>query len=168
MRYTPAAVALALVAAVSASVSHSTPQLPMNPRAAALVAEGRAALESGQVDSAVDAYEAALTIQPGSATILLHLADATRRQGMQGKALHYYRAAIEQEPANVLAIAGEGAALVEKGALEKARRNLSRLKTLCGDDCDATRQLAAAIARGPVTRIVTAEAVKPEPVVSDN
>jgi hypothetical protein len=87
---------------------------------------------------------------------------------MQGKALHYYREALEADPKNLAAISGEGAALAEKGAVEKARRNLARLKGMCGESCDATRQLAAAIARGPSVRVLTAEAVTPEPVVTEN
>ena len=88
--------------------------------------------------------------------------------GLQGKALHYYREALERDPQNRAAISGEGAALVEKGAVEKARRNLARLQGLCGCTCPQTRDLAAAIARGPAERVVTADAVKPSPVVSTN
>jgi tetratricopeptide (TPR) repeat protein len=168
MRYMPAALALSLLATVSASVIHSAPAPTMDPRATALIAEGQRSLSAGKIDAAIDAYEAALTVQPGSATILLNLAEATRRQGMQGKALHYYREALDADPANLQAIAGEGEALVEKGAVEKARRNLSRLEGLCGQNCDATRQLSAAIARGPLPRVLTAEAVTPAPVVTEN
>ncbi len=169
MRYTPAALALSLLAALTASVSYSAPSLvQMDPRATALVAQGRASLAAGQIDAAVDAYEAALTVQPGNVVIYLNLAEATRRQGLQGKALHYYREALERDPQNLWAISGEGAALVEKGALEKAKRNLVRLQNMCGDNCDASRQLAAAIAKGPAPRVVTAEAVKPAPVVTAN
>jgi Tfp pilus assembly protein PilF len=168
MRYLPAAMALSLLAAVTASVTHSAPQQPLDPRASALIAEGHKYLSAGNVDAAIDAYEAALVVQPGSSPALLSLAEATRRQGMQGKALHYYREALESDPGNLQAIAGEGAALVEKGAVEKARRNLSRLEGLCGANCDATRQLSAAIARGPMPRVLTAEAVTPKPVVTEN
>ena len=168
MRYTPAAVVLSLLAAVTASVSFSAPQRPLDSRAAALLAQGRQALAAGQADAAVDAFEAALVVQPGSVPVLLDLAEATRRQGMQGKALHYYREALESDPANVQAISGEGAALAEKGAIEKARRNLSRLEGLCGANCEATRQLAAAIGKGPAPRVVSAEAVKPAPVITEN
>ena len=87
---------------------------------------------------------------------------------MQGKAIFYYRRALEIDPANVMAIAGEGAALVEKGAVERARRNLTRLEGLCGSSCDATRQLASAIEKGPTQRVITAEAVTPKPAVSEN
>jgi tetratricopeptide (TPR) repeat protein len=168
MRYTPAALALSLLVAVTSSVSFSAPSKPLDPRASALLAQGRAELAAGRVNEAVDAYEAALAVAPGTTQILLDLAEATRRQGMQGKALHYYREALENEPGNLLAISGEGAALAEKGAIEKARRNLSRLEGLCGSNCEATRELSAAIAQGPAPRVVSAEAAKPQPVVSEN
>lgn len=168
MRYMPAALALSLLAGVTASVIHSAPSQQLVPRAQALLAEGRAELAVGQTDKAIDAFEAALAIQPGATPIYLQLAEATRRQGMQGKALRYYRDALETDPQNLQALAGEGAALVEKGAMEKARRNLSRLQGLCGERCDATRELATAIAKGPSPRVVTAEAITPEPVASEN
>lgn len=168
MRYTPAALALALVAAVTSSVGYTAPSRPLDPRAAVLLEQGNAELAAGRLDSAIDAFEAALVVQPASVPVLLQLADATRRQGMQGKALRYYREALATEPQNLLAISGEGAALVEKGAVEKARRNLTRLQGLCGSDCEATRLLAAAIAKGPAIKVVTAEAVKPQPVVTEN
>ncbi len=168
MRYYAAALALSLVAGVTASAGYSAPPQALDPRAGALLTQGRAELAAGRTDQAIDAYEAALTIQPGSVAILLDLASATRRQGMQGKALHYYRVALTTDPQNLLAIAGEGAALVEKGAVEKARRNLTRLQGLCGESCDATRQLTAAIAKGPAPKVVTAQQLKPDPVVSEN
>lgn len=169
MRYTPAALALSLLAAVSASSGFgaATPA-PLDPRAAALVQQGRDALAAGQVDGAIDAYEAALAVQPGNVTVLLSLAEATRREGMQGKALAYYRDALAADPDNQYAIAGEGAALVEKGAIEKARRNLARLEQLCGKDCAPTQQLAAAIAKGPAPRVVSASDVATKPVVTPN
>lgn len=168
MRFYPAALALSLLASLTASVSHSAPRQALDPRTVALLAQGRADLSVGRVEAAVDAFESALTVQPGNVAVLLDLAEATRQQGMQGKALRYYREALQADPGNLLAISGEGAALVEKGAVEKARRNLVRLQGLCGQNCDATRQLAAAIAKGPSVRILTAEAVKPAPVVSEN
>lgn len=168
MRYTPVAVALSLIAAVSSSISYSAAPEALDPRAAALLAEGRAAMAGGNYDAAVDAYEAALTVEPGNVTVLLGLADATRREGLQGKALHYYRVALAADPRNLTALAGEGLALAEKGATEKAGRNLARLQTLCGKDCAETKSLAAAIAQGVSPRVVTADAVTPKPVVSEN
>jgi tetratricopeptide (TPR) repeat protein len=161
MRYTPVALALSALVALSASASHSAPLQPMDPRAGALEATGRAALAAGNADRATDDFEAALAIQPGNPLLLLDLADAARAQGMQGKALHYYRSVLVIDPQNVVAIAGEGAALAEKGALAKAQRNLARLQGLCGSNCAPARLLAAAISRGPAARVVSADELKP-------
>lgn len=168
MRYYPAAIALSLLAGVWASVGETAAPQPLDPRAAALLTQGQLNLAAGRPDYAIDAFESALSIQPGNVAILLELAAATRRQGMQGKSLHYYRLALVADPSNLDAISGEGAALVEKGAVEKARRNLARLQGLCGANCNATRELAAAITKGPAPKMVTAQQIKPEPVVTDN
>ena len=169
MRFTPAALALSLALAITASSTVAAPPaVPLDARAAALVKLGRDALAAGNVQAAIDSYEAAYAVQPGHITILLSLAEAARRQGMPGKALHYYRQVLSAEPNNEYAISGEGAALVEKGAVEKAKLNLARLETLCGKDCAPTKLLAAAIARGPAPRVVTAEQVQTTPVVSPN
>jgi tetratricopeptide (TPR) repeat protein len=168
MRYYPAALALSLLCGVTASVSNSAPPQMMDPRAGALQAQGRAALATGDADKATDSFEAALAIQPGNRALVMDLADAARRQGMQGKALHYYRVVLESDPENLTALAGEGAALAEKGALEKARRNLARISGMCGGNCPEVRFLASAIARGPAPKMVSAEDVKSKPVVSAN
>ncbi len=166
MRYTPAALALSLLAAVVSSVGHGAEQGP-DPRAAALAAQGQGALASGDIQAAIDQFEAALAVDPAYTAVYLDLAEAARLQGLQGKAIHYYRSALEREPGNLAAISGEGAALVEKGALEKARRNLSQLESLCGDGCTETQQLAAAIQQGPPI-ILRAEAIAPDPLVTQN
>ena len=167
MRFTPVALALSTLVALSASASHSAAAQPLDPRAGALEASGRAALAGGDADRATDLFEAALAIQPGTAVLLLDLADAARAQGMQGKALHYYRSVLAIDPQNVVAIAGEGAALAEKGALAKAQRNLARLQGLCGSQCAPARLLAAAIARGPTPRMVAADELKPKVAASN-
>ncbi len=165
MRFTAPAAALAMVLAIGASVGQSADRVT-DPRAAALIAEGRGALAAGQPEKAVDAFESALAIDPGATGVYLDLAEAARRNGLQGKAIRYYRAALERDPQNLAALSGEGAALVEKGAVEKARRNLAKLQTMCGENCAETRQLAAAIAQGPQARVLTAEAVLPDTVVT--
>jgi Tfp pilus assembly protein PilF len=167
MRYFPAALALSLAVAVTASISQGA-ERQADPRAVALEKDGEAKLAAGDVQAAVDAFEAALAVDPGHTAIYLDLAEAARREGLQGKAIHFYREALKREPENLAAISGEGAALVEKGAVEKARKNLSKLETMCGDNCRETKQLAAAIARGPQQAVLTAEAVTPDPVVTQN
>ena len=77
MRYSPAAAALALLVSVTASSGQGAPPVPLDPRAATLVAQGRADLQAGKVNESVDSFESALTIQPGHVTIYLNLGEAT-------------------------------------------------------------------------------------------
>lgn len=166
MRYTPAAFAIALLAAVTSSAAFSAAEAP-DPLAAQLVAEGRSALEAGDVQGATDAFEAALAVDPGYSTVYLELARAARASGMQGKAIRYYRAVLARDPENLAAIAGEGEALAEKGALAGAQENLAELEALCGATCVEVAELNAAIARGPLPRVASAE-VSPDTGVSAN
>ncbi|MEO9462854.1 MAG: tetratricopeptide repeat protein [Marinomonas sp.] len=147
MRFGPAAAALSLFLAVNASVGHADNHVA-DPRAASLVVEGRAALAAGNAQGAIDAFEAALVIDPAHTAIFLELAAAARVDGLQGKAIRYYREALERDPGNYAAISGEGEALVEKGALEKAKRNLAVLKSQCGSECPETLALQKRVDRG--------------------
>ena len=109
-------------------------------------------------------FEAALAVDPGYTPILVRLGEAARADELQGKAIRDYREALERDPGNLAAISGEGAAMAEKGAMEKARLNLAKVQSLCGDNCPETRELAAAIAAGPHKQVLTAEAtVEPQP-----
>lgn len=162
MRYAPAAAALSLALALSASVGFAGPR-EAKPGAATLIAQGEAALKAGDTQGAVDAFEAALAVDPGYTRTLLHLAAAARASGMQGKAIRYYREAQEREPRNIEALAGEGAALAEKGALAKAKEKLAQVEKACGKNlCAPAQSLTAAIERGPAIRIQTAEAAIPD------
>lgn len=168
MRFAPAAAALSLLVAVTASVG-TAQEAPVDPRAGTLIAQAEAALEAGQPQRAVDALEAAFAIDPQYTPILIQLAEAARREGLQGKAIVYYREALTRDPGNYEAIAGEGAAMVEKGAIDRARRNLAQLESLCGTGCPQTRALATAIAQGPRNaNVLTAEAIMPDAVVTQN
>lgn len=167
MRYTPAAVVLSLFLAISSSTGLAAGDDP-DPRAAALAAEGRTLLAAGDSQGAVDLFEAALVIDPGFAAAYIDLGNAARADGLQGKAIHYYREALERDPDDLLALAGEGTALAEKGSLENARENLARLEELCGAGCGEAMELAAAIERGPIARVMTAEVVDPDAGVSAN
>lgn len=167
MRFAPAAVALSLLVAVTASVGYGAPAQP-DPAAAALERAGEQQLAAGKIEDAIGTFEAALAVDPGYTRLYLHLAEAARQQGLQGKAIHYYRLALAREPNNLAAISGEGQAMAEKGATEKARRNLAQLQSICGSGCTEAKELAGALERGPRTAVLTAEAVTPSPVVTKN
>lgn len=153
MRFAPAAAALSLCLAITASISSAGPTAEPDPRAQALIAQGQAALTAGDPQAAIDAFEAALVVDPAYTPIFIELAEAARQQGLQGKAIRYYRETLERDPGNLAAISGEGSALVEKGALDRAKRNLAQLQSLCGDTCPETVALQGAIARGPSPRL---------------
>ena len=152
MRFAPAAAALSLFLATTASVTSAQDRLP-DPRAGSLIEQGRAALASGDTQGAIDAFEAALTVDPGFTPVFLELAQVARAEGLQGKAIKYYRETLVRDPDNFAAMSGEGEALVEKGALEKAKRNLARLQSLCGDTCPETQNLMTRIEAGPPARL---------------
>ncbi len=168
MRYMPLGIALSLLVAVTGSAGTAGVSLPIDPRAKALVETGREQLGHGDIETATDSFEAALAVDPGNPTVFLALGDAARAAGMQGKAIHYYREALERDPNNLAALSGEGGAMAEKGALEKAKGNLARLEGLCGRNCPEAQNLAGVIAKGPIARVVSADAVKPDPTVEDN
>ncbi|WP_199798847.1 tetratricopeptide repeat protein [Qipengyuania thermophila] len=156
MRFAPAAAALSLVLAMTGSVLVAQQPVP-HPAASALIDTGRAALAAGQTQEAIDAFEAALVIDPAYTPLFVEMAAAARQAGMTGKAVGLYRQALARDPANLDAIAGEGAAFAEQGAVERARGNLSRLRSLCGNDCPQVGSLQGAIERGPVRPALAAE-----------
>ena len=71
------------------------------------------------------------------------------------------------DPNNLDALAGQGEALIQRGALEKARVNLSRIETLCRSSCSQNDQLASAIKLADKKPVLSAEAVTPKPKVGD-
>ncbi len=167
MRFAPFAIAISMLAAVSGSAGLANGQ-QVDARAQALVADGQAQLAAGDVQAAIDSFEAALVIEPGFGNIYVHLAEAARQDGLQGKAIRYYREALEHDPENVAAISGEGEALAEKGAIDNARELLVRVQDLCGGECMEATDLAAAIERGPILPVVTAEASSGDSAVTAN
>ena len=156
MRFAPPAAALSLALALTASMAWGQQRDPA-PYASTLLSQGEAALQNGEVQSAIDAFEAALAVDPGYTPTLLRLAEAARAEELQGKAIGYYREALVRDPRNIAAIAGEGEALAEKGAIAKARETLAKVQSLCGGDCPEARDLTAAIAAGPSAPVQTAE-----------
>ncbi len=152
MRFAPAAAALSLALLTTASVTIARDHIP-DPRAVAMQEQGQAALMKGDTQAAIDAFEAALAIDPGHTALFIDLGEAARQVGMQGKAISYYREALAREPSNFAAISGEGEALAERGAVEKAKRNLAQLESLCGANCPETLALRARLSNGGKGRL---------------
>lgn len=166
MHFSPAAIAAAALLFTVSSTGNSQTQatVSIDPISTAFVEKGQAAQSAGKLNEAIGLYETALAIDPKNRTAYTKLADAALAEGLPGKAIGYYRSVLSLTPNDPQALAGQGRALVEKGAVEKARENLAKLRTACKTTCPEIAQLDAAIKAGPPAPKLAVEAVKPKPV----
>jgi len=151
MRLTPIAFAAAIVAGTMASAGHGQrPDTQIDARSAAMAQQAQAALTAGRHDEATDLYETALAVDPRNRAAYLGLARVAQAQRLPGKAIRLYQDALTIEPNDLNALAGQGEAYVQRGAVDRARRNLTRVQELCGRNaCPQATSLAAVIQRGP-------------------
>jgi Tfp pilus assembly protein PilF len=155
MRITAISAACALMLlTVSSALVAQKPDDQIDPKSVSLVQEGRTAQAAGNIDGATDAFEAALVVDPRNRAAYVALAEIARTRGLPGKAIRLYREALLLEPNDLTALRGQGEAMVQKGAVEKANQNLARIKTICGTrPCNDATVLAAAIAKGPPANV---------------
>jgi Tfp pilus assembly protein PilF len=167
MRLTPPAIAIAVLLVTVSSVSHSQrPDNQIDARSLMLLRAGQAEAAAGRYEPATDALESALAVDPKNRSAFLALADVAKRQGLPGKAIRLYREALMLEPNDVAALAGQGEALVAKGALTKAKENLAKVRTICVAACPEQVSLAAAIERNAAGPAMSAQTVTPRPVAT--
>ena len=150
MRLMPIAFATAIIVGTMGSAGHGQrPDDQIDARSVALAEQGQSALTAGQHDAATDFYETALAVDPRNRAAYLGLARVAQAQRLPGKAIRFYQDALSLEPNDVNALAGQGEAYVQRGAVDRARRNLARVQELCGSPCPQATELAATIERGP-------------------
>lgn len=159
-----AALALVLLVPASPLIAKAAPaparglaDAQLAPQSLANQKAGEAKLAAGQRQGAVDSFEAALAADPRNIQAYHGLAKAAEADGLPGKAVRFYREALQIDPNNLVALELQGNALVARGATARAEANLERLKTLCAAPCAAADRLAAVIAKGP-----------PAPVLASN
>jgi Tfp pilus assembly protein PilF len=158
MRLTPIALSVALAAATMASTGFGQrPDDQIDPRSSALVDQAAQLSGAGQAEQAVDLLETALAVDPRNRGAYIALGRVAQAQRLPGKAIRLYGQALRLEPNDVNALGGQGEALVQRGAVDRARANLARLRSLCGQTCPQAQQLAAAIERGPPAEVVAAQ-----------
>ncbi|MEO7278163.1 MAG: tetratricopeptide repeat protein [Sphingomicrobium sp.] len=127
------------------------------PKSAQLEQSGKALLGLGKLSEAEDVLETALALDPRNRWAFVDLARVAERQHLFGKAIRMTNKALLIEPNDPDAIAVQGEAMVEIGAVPRAQANLQKLHTICGaKGCPQIGQLSAAISRGP-----TVASVKP-------
>jgi tetratricopeptide (TPR) repeat protein len=158
MRLTPIVLSLGIAAATFASAGYSQrPDDQVDPRSAALVAQAQTRTTAGQYQDAIDLLESALAVDPGNRGAYIALGRVAQAQRMPGKAIGYYADALRLEPNDVTALASQGEAYVQRGAVDRARQNLTRVQSLCRAPCPQATQLAAVIQRGPPAELLAAQ-----------
>jgi tetratricopeptide (TPR) repeat protein len=157
MRLFPVALAAAIAAGTMASAGFGQrPDDQIDARSTTISRQAQAALSAGRADEATDLFETALVVDPRNREAYVGLARVAQSQRLPGKAIRLYADALRIEPNDINAITGQGEAYVQRGAVDRARRNLARVQQLCGRPCPQATQLSAAIERGPP--VTTAEA----------
>jgi Tfp pilus assembly protein PilF len=152
MRSLPRLVIIGLAAvalAAPASVYSQRTDDQIQPKSVELQRQGKALLSAGKLDDAEDTLETALAIDPRNRWAFVDLARVAEKQHLYGKAMRMTNKALMIEPNDPDAIAVQGEALVEMGAVARAQVNLQKLQTICAKGCPQIAQLSAAISRGP-------------------
>jgi tetratricopeptide (TPR) repeat protein len=158
MRLTPIALTAAILLACLGSAGYGQkPDDQVDPRSQALAQQGQALTGQGRYEEATDLLESALAVDPRNRQAYIALGRAAQGEKLPGKAIKFYLEALKLEPNDLAALQGQGEALVQRGAVERAKRNLDRIKTLCKGACPQATTLAAAIAKGPPPEVLTAQ-----------
>ena len=158
MRLMPIFVSAAIAAVTMASAGQGQrPDDQIDPRSTELVDQARAQSAAGRHNEAIDLLETALVVDPRNRAAYIALGRVAQAQRLPGKAVRYYADALRMEPNDVNALAGQGEAFVQRGAVERARRNLERVQSLCSNPCPQAQQLAGVIQRGPPAEVLAAQ-----------
>lgn len=162
MRLTPIALSAAIMLATVASAGFSQkPDDQIDARSVALTQQAQGLIDQGRYGDARDLLESALAVDPRNRAAYIGLAHAAQGAKLPGEAIKFYFDALKLEPNDVNALAGQGEALVQRGAVERAKQNLDRIRTLCKSNCPQAAQLAAVIAKGPPAEVAAVQ--RPDP-----
>ena len=151
MRLTPFVLCLGLAAStIPVAVVGQRPDDQIAPKSVALVKQGETLLSQGKLNDADDAFETALVIDPKNRSAFTAMARVAIKQQLYGQAIRLTNKALALEPTDRDAIAVQGEAMVELGAVPRAKENLAKLQKLCGTaGCPQVAVLSTAIAKGP-------------------
>ena len=141
--------------ALAAPVSGQRADDQISPRSIELQRQGQGLLGAGKLDQAQDVLETALAVDPRNRKAFVDLARVAEKQHLYGKAIRMTNKALLLEPNDLDAIAVQGEAMVELGAVARAQANLQKLQQLCRSACAQATQLSAAISRGPTVAAAT-------------
>lgn len=161
-KFTLAAIAAAITT-VSGVAYCKTAVPQVSPLSMQLTRSGEDLLSAKKALSAIDQFETALAVDPKNVRAYIGMARAHEAVGLPGKAVKFYREALTIDPNDLTALEEQGASLVARGALSRAKENLERIRKLCAGDCANATRLSAAITKGPPPIVTAAAEKKPEP-----
>ena len=119
------------------------------PLSTELQQQADAQVAAGKLVEAAELLETSLAVDPRNRSAFVDLARVAQKQRLFGKAIRLTSKALELEPNDLDAIQVQGQAMVELGALPRARENLAKLQRICTSGCKQLNALQAAISRGP-------------------
>ncbi|HEU0309940.1 MAG TPA: tetratricopeptide repeat protein [Sphingomicrobium sp.] len=151
MRLTPLVLCLGVAAStLSVAVTGQRPDDQIAPKSMELLTKGEALLAQGKLIEADDALETALIVDPKNRAAFVVMAKVAIKQKLYGQAIRLTNKALTLEPTDRNALAVQGEAMVELGAVPRAKENLVKLQKLCGNaSCPQAVSLSTVIARGP-------------------
>ncbi|HZU50669.1 MAG TPA: tetratricopeptide repeat protein [Sphingomicrobium sp.] len=137
-------------AGLSVPLGAERPDDQILPKAAELQRQAHEMMAAGKLEQAEDLLETSLAVDPRNRGAFVDIARVAERQHLYGKAIRMTNKALEIEANDPDAIAVQGEAMVELGAVARAQANLQKLHQICGAKaCPQLAQLSAAITRGP-------------------
>lgn len=151
MRSLPTVLLIGAVAVVvAAPVVGQRPDDQIARKSVELQHQARELMAAGKLEQAEDALETALAVDPRNRGAFVDMARVAEKQHLFGKAIRMTSKALVMEPNDADAIAVQGEAMVELGAMPRAQANLQKLQQICGSrSCPQVAELSAAISRGP-------------------
>ncbi|WCT75219.1 hypothetical protein PQ455_08385 [Sphingomonas naphthae] len=162
MRLSPLFLSLTLAVSASGAIGQK-PDDQINPKSVALVEQAAKVKAAGNLTDASGILETALAVDPRNRGAYIALAEVAEQQALPGRAIRLYGEALALDPNDLKALAGQGEAMVQKGAVERARANLVRIQGICKTGCPQQAALSAAIAKGPPATVLAAQATDKVP-----
>lgn len=148
--------ALGTVATLVASpVVGQRPDDQILPRSLELQQQAEAQFSAGKLTEAADLLETAVAVDPRNRAAFVDLARVAKQEKLFGKAIRLTNEALQLEPNDLEALEVQGEAMVELGAIPRAKENLAKLQKLCANNCRQVAQLSNAITRGPTVASAT-------------
>jgi len=142
-------------AVLAAPVAGQRSDDQIQPKSVQLMHQGEALMAAAKLEDAENALETALAVDPRNRWAYIDIARVAEKQHLFGKAVRMTDKALLIEPNDPDAIAVQGEAMVEMGAIARAQQNLQKLQQICGaKSCPQVAQLSAAISRGPAVASV--------------